>query len=320
MEGRRNTAAVLVRSDVLLAQIRQQQSLNKQVSAAHNSQKNCHVEATAASAASQQPEYSYKVKIINPHKKSDTILRQLNSFSSLFTSPLDLHLKIIKDCADHVPNTVDFNVGYYDGSQQAKVLIASSDDLQTMYKKYSKGGNLTMWCDGRQPIPSNKTGTKRKNMQDSETTTLREEKESEVESTFERLSEDHGDNYDTPKLRLWSRMIVAGIHNDFENPPNIPAFNGNSAKRTRRNGLSEVLNDAAIAFVEAIKDKKGDKENQAPSAVSSFGTGSPSRAVDLRMKNYQQLRYIQSLYDDGILSDTEFAEQKALILSSIRKL
>ena len=177
-----------------------------------------------------------------------------------------------------------------------------------------------MWCDGRQPIPSNKTGTKRKNMQDSETTTLREEKESEVESTFERLSEDHSDNYDTPKLRLWSRMIVAGIHNDFENPPNIPAFNGNSAERTRRNGLSEVLNDAAIAFVEAIKDKKGDKENQAPSAVSSFGTGSPSRAVDLRMKNYQQLRYIQSLYDDGILSDTEFAEQKALILSSIRKL
>ena len=47
-------------------------------------------------------------------------------------------------------------------------------------------------------------------------------------------------------------MIVAGIHNDFENPPNIPAFNGNSAKRTRRNGLSEVLNDAATAFVEAI--------------------------------------------------------------------
>ena len=47
-------------------------------------------------------------------------------------------------------------------------------------------------------------------------------------------------------------MIVAGIHNDFENPPNIPAFNGNSAKRTRRNGLLEVLNDAAIAFAGAI--------------------------------------------------------------------
>ena len=37
------------------------------------------------------------------------------------------------------------------------------------------------------------------------------------------------------------------------------------------------------------------------------------------MKNYQQLRYIQSLYD-GILSNAEFAEQKVLILSSIRKL
>ena len=95
-----------------------------------------------------------------------------------------------------------------------------------------------MWCDGRQTIPSNKTGKKRKSMQDSETTTLREEKESEVESTFEKLGQRTMVIFMIPRsCRLWSRMIVAGIHNDFENPPNIPAFNGNSAKRTRRNGL-----------------------------------------------------------------------------------
>ena len=86
------------------------------------------------------------------------------------------YLYIFKSVANHSERIR--RIGYYDGSQQAKV---SNDDLHTMYKKYSKGGNLTMWCNGRQ---TNKTGTKRKNMQDSETTILRE-KESAVESTFQ---------------------------------------------------------------------------------------------------------------------------------------
>ena len=47
---------------------------------------------------------------------------------------------------------------------------------------------------------------------------------------------------------------------------------------------------------------------------------SPGKAVDLRMKNIQQLRYLQQLHDDNILSDAEFLEQKAMILDSLRKL
>ena len=38
------------------------------------------------------------------------------------------------------------------------------------------------------------------------------------------------------------------------------------------------------------------------------------------MKNYEQLRYLQQLYDDGILSTEEYREQKELIIGSIRKL
>ena len=36
------------------------------------------------------------------------------------------------------------------------------------------------------------------------------------------------------------------------------------------------------------------------------------------MKNLQQLRYLQSLYEDNILSDHELAEQKQIVLESLR--
>ena len=53
------------------------------------------------------------------------------------------------------------------------------------------------------------------------------------------------------------------------------------------------------------------------------GTGpgvSPGRAVDLRMKNYQQLRYLQQLYEDNILNEDEYTEQKRSILAALRNL
>ena len=37
---------------------------------------------------------------------------------------------------------------------------------------------------------------------------------------------------------------------------------------------------------------------------------SPGKMVDLCMKNFEQLRYLQNLFDDGILNEKEFAKQK----------
>ena len=42
--------------------------------------------------------------------------------------------------------------------------------------------------------------------------------------------------------------------------------------------------------------------------------------LDPSRKNYQQLRQIQTLYEDSILSIEEFTEQKEMILEAIRKL
>ena len=66
--------------------------------------------------------YSYKVKIINPLKKSDVVVRQLHRFNSKFDSLTALRVKLIDEFAETVPNTVNFNVGYFDGRQQAKIM------------------------------------------------------------------------------------------------------------------------------------------------------------------------------------------------------
>ena len=49
---------------------------------------------------------------------------------------------------DQVPDKVDFNVGYYEGRQQAKIWLVSREDLEMMYSNHSKG-DITLWCDGR---------------------------------------------------------------------------------------------------------------------------------------------------------------------------
>jgi len=57
-----------------------------------------------------------------------------------------------------------------------------------------------------------------------------------------------------------------------------------------------------------------------PVQLSTAAGVSPAKSVELRMKNFEQLRYLQQLFDDGILSEGEFTEQKQSILSALRKL
>ncbi len=50
-----------------------------------------------------------------------------------------------------------------------------------------------------------------------------------------------------------------------------------------------------------------EQSQQAPLNPSSV-VMSPGKSVKLRMKNLQQLRFLQQLFEDNILSETEFLE------------
>lgn len=95
--------------------------------------------------------------------------------------------------------------------------LVNSDDLSSMYCKFSKGGETTLWCDG-------KSAEIRKQKRTAHAAGLsREEKEEEVNQVFQDLKEKHSD-LETSKLRLWVRMISFGLHSDYDSPTDIPPF------------------------------------------------------------------------------------------------
>ena len=103
----------------------------------------------------QPTSYSYKVKIINPTKKGDIIVRELHHFTSEFESVSAIKMKLIDEFKGQVPGNIDFNIGYYDGAQHSKVWLVSVDDLKSMYSKHPSGGEIVLWCDGRSDVVNN---------------------------------------------------------------------------------------------------------------------------------------------------------------------
>ena len=117
-------------------------------------------------------------------------------------------------------------------------------------------------------------------------------------------------------------MICSGCHDDYDTAPCIPAFTSTAPKKPwKGETLSETLTGAAVAFAKAVLGSTPEKavtqgvhqESPASTPCTSNATCimprvSPEKAVDLRMKNYEQLRCLQQLYEDGILDQKEFIE------------
>ncbi len=83
--------------------------------------------------------------------------------------------------------------------------------------------------------------------------------------------------------------------------------------------MSETLTGAAVAFAKTIsggKENEAQQATQCPSDVSL----SPGKRIEPRMKNFEQLRYLQQIFEDQILDEKEYVEQKGSILMSLRKL
>jgi len=47
-----------------------------------------------------------------------------------------IRIKLIDEPEDQVPEKFDFNIGYYEGKQQSKVWLVSTEDLKLMYSHY----------------------------------------------------------------------------------------------------------------------------------------------------------------------------------------
>lgn len=122
----------------------------------------------------------------------------------------------------------------------------------------------------------------------------------------------------------YARMIIAGTHDDKDNPPRVPMITGTVAKRPKQESLADALAGAATVIVKAfggtpVPSAPGTSTTPTAACVSTTGV-SPGKSADLRMKNLQQLRFLQQLLEDRVIDDAEFMEQKRITLDALRKL
>ena len=137
--------------------------------------------------------YSYKaVRIINPCKKSDVISRYLNKYSSKFVSVNTIRMQLIEEFKDQVPDSMSFQIGYFEGSQQAKISLVTDEDLKRLYDIHKTGGQINMWCEGMSNESANKGQSGLKRKRDDSGVSKHQEKEEDVDDNFKVLQEKHG--------------------------------------------------------------------------------------------------------------------------------
>ena len=46
----------------------------------------------------------------------------------------------------------------------------------------------------------------------------------EVDTVYQKLSDEHSGKFDADRLRMWAHLINMGKHSSFETPPDYPFF------------------------------------------------------------------------------------------------
>ena len=72
-------------------------------------------------------------------KKSEFVIREIHRFDQRYTTIQELKEKIMEEFSDQLPETMDYQVGYFHGKQSAK---RSQEDLNLMYE--SKKENILL--------------------------------------------------------------------------------------------------------------------------------------------------------------------------------
>ena len=257
----------------------------------------------------QEVGFSYKVKIYNPAKRSKFSVRHMHNVRKKFESVAALRCALWHEFEDVVPEQGEFNIGYFEGRQHTKKWLVSSQDLEVMYAYYAGKEFIFRWCDANEQEVGDESIPKKRVKRDT-LSSKRTEKEEELEDTFQTLKTKHGSNFSSPQLRLWARMIVTGSHSDTDIPPNVPMINGIQKQTTHRESLTDVVSSAAAAIAKVLT----------PPSTPTPTLNSPNKTVDTRMKNLEQLKYLQQLREDGILTEEECLTQKKIVLQSLNRL
>ncbi len=206
------------------------------------------------------------------------------------------------------------DIGYYEGRHNTKRWLIDNGDLSRMYDNV-KSGEIHLWCDlddveKPPPMKKKKEGGSR-----------REDKEARVKKVHQELETKHEDKYTHYQLSLWARMLVNDVHHSYDDPPHNPLITGTSMPKPRKDTLVEAIAGVATAIAKAVSTSPAAPKTppHVPTAVPN-PILTPVRSADIRLKNLEQLKCLQKLLEDNVLTEEEFKEQKTIILRALRQL
>ena len=238
----------------------------------------------------------------------NSVVRDIRKFQGVFSSVIDLKVKLMEEFEELMPPTTLFSVGYFESRQSGKKWLVTQEDLVAMYNAMNRNGKteLCLWCDGR-----SKENTKKRKNDSTPPPSKRALKEKEIDDLAAELVEMNSDELDLsdPQYRLWARMIVCGNHSSRKQPPRVPLITGITPTRPSRKSLEETV---ATAVVKAMESPKKSADSHSPGI-------SPGKIVDIRGKCFTQLANLKHLYEDSVISEDELQEQKSSILKTLKK-
>ena len=134
------------------------------------------------------------------------------------------------------------------------------------------------------------------------------------------------------QYRLWARLMSSCSHKSKDTPPQVPLITGVTPTRKKKCDQVTIVSTAA-AVVKAVSASGGTliqsptiQQTVQDSPISDAGKAksvlgvSPGKAADIRGKSFGQLSALKQLYDENVLTQAEFEEQKNVILSGLKKL
>ena len=247
--------------------------------------------------------YNYKVKVLNPFKRKKAVTRQMHDFKGRFETVNQLKTQIFKELCDELPEDSASEVGYFEDRQaSSKVWMVKKKDLDAMYRE--GGRDFFLWIqttdedsddsDEGESCSKKKSSSKKK------------KKVLDFDEVYEKLRKQHeGEGYNIPQLKMWARMLCCGTHDEYDKPPKSAMITGVEPSRPKKDSFTAAITGAAEAVAKVLSPQSSQSVPQASGTVGI----SPVKKTELRMKNLEQLRVLQQLYEASILSDAEFKMQ-----------
>lgn len=75
----------------------------------------------------------------------------MHNVSHRLTSVGALRLALYHELEDVIPDSDDYNLGYFEGKQQKKKWLVSSFNLDAMHTSFEGKQKISLWCDGKLP-------------------------------------------------------------------------------------------------------------------------------------------------------------------------